>query len=660
MKSRWWLFVVGLIVATGCMSGGRSGPTDPTDRPEPTGPLVPDQQPTSIPDDTSVHVAPTDPPELTEPPPEADDPWTVPVLDELAALCGDGELGKCDDLAGAPGVTPGHRLYATKCGGRVAEQAIGCAVLFGASTPPVPIEFDSSGQDATWASSAQACESGDLQACDALRAAQAVSPTYGDYASSCGGRINVYKEDCKSFFERTQLTAVASVAPTGDAVRDANIASCQASIADACQALALDTTASPDDQKLGATCGGLNRTMLPPCTTYYVTTPWGTPTAAGGLADIAGWTSPSIDECFDGDLAACDALIGSTFDSPIIDWATTCAGRVDHVAGCQATFGGAQPPKATPPVELARTPELDALLASCTSDGADACDELAKVAPADSGYLAAGRTCGDRGPTNPCAAAAPAAPVATDPPITDAPTTDPPPTEPSVTDKASPEPPATTRLPPVPVPTTARVTVPPLPPVPTTAVPATTAPPQEVEWLIVAAGAMIAESTVTIDAPAVMVSGDTTTLTVNVETQSVPAAGKFGSYNVAPVLTGASGEAERQLLLSPLRFTVPFTPPTPGQREVSVSSIRVFLAGSAREVKLKHPATVLIKAEPPPSAPPVQPQPDLPWWEDVFNWFNKVTASLAAVVALIGSYFGLRPAYRKHKQASAGSAPVED
>lgn len=101
-------------------------------------------------------------------------------------------------------------------------------------------------------------------------------------------------------------------------------------------------------------------------------------------------------QCFDGDMGACDQLFLDTpVDSDLEAYSQTCGGRIDEVDGspnCVARFATGDP---EPPASFGDA-EFDSLAADCFDGDLGACDELFRVTPVDSEAEAYGNSCGGR------------------------------------------------------------------------------------------------------------------------------------------------------------------------------------------------------------------------------------------------------------------------
>ncbi len=131
----------------------------------------------------------------------------------------------------------------------------------------------------------------------------------------------------------------------------------------------------------------------------------GEPIPPDGLGDDAELDALA-DDCFGGDLLACDLLfLAAPVDSAYEEYGDTCGGRQpagteDYCAlgtdGTGTTNGGDGQP--VPPGDLGDDPLLDELAANCYAGDMQACDDLYWESPLDSAYEDYGNTCGGRVP----------------------------------------------------------------------------------------------------------------------------------------------------------------------------------------------------------------------------------------------------------------------
>lgn len=102
-------------------------------------------------------------------------------------------------------------------------------------------------------------------------------------------------------------------------------------------------------------------------------------------------------QCFDGDMQACDDLFAQTpVDSDLEAYSQTCGGRIDEVDGspdCVARFASASDPQEPGDFNDA---EFDRLAGECFDGDLASCDELFRVTPVGSAAEAYGSTCGGR------------------------------------------------------------------------------------------------------------------------------------------------------------------------------------------------------------------------------------------------------------------------
>jgi hypothetical protein len=109
---------------------------------------------------------------------------------------------------------------------------------------------------------------------------------------------------------------------------------------------------------------------------------------------------PLIEDCFDGNLFACDALfIVTDVGSDAERYAETCGGRLDSgdiLGGECAEEFDAEVPDGLEPGELGDDADLDRLAEGCFDGDFDDCDELFADSPIDSDYEAYAEACGGR------------------------------------------------------------------------------------------------------------------------------------------------------------------------------------------------------------------------------------------------------------------------
>ena len=111
-----------------------------------------------------------------------------------------------------------------------------------------------------------------------------------------------------------------------------------------------------------------------------------------------------IEDCFDGNLFACDALfIVTPVGSDAERYAETCGGRLDEGeisgGGCAEEFD-AEVPDGLEPGQLGDDVDLDRLADGCFGGDFEECDDLFADSPIDSDYEAYAEACGGRLPNN--------------------------------------------------------------------------------------------------------------------------------------------------------------------------------------------------------------------------------------------------------------------
>ena len=131
-------------------------------------------------------------------------------------------------------------------------------------------------------------------------------------------------------------------------------------------------------------------------------------TAGGGNEDVPPGQDPRnilgddqtlndlANQCFDGDMGACDDLFAQTpVDSDLEAYSQTCGGRIDEVEGaphCVARFGAADP---TEPDDFGDA-QFNRLAQQCFDGDLGACDDLFFQTPVGSAGEDYGSTCGGR------------------------------------------------------------------------------------------------------------------------------------------------------------------------------------------------------------------------------------------------------------------------
>jgi hypothetical protein len=120
----------------------------------------------------------------------------------------------------------------------------------------------------------------------------------------------------------------------------------------------------------------------------------------GDLGDGDGFDALA-DQCFEGDMAACDVLFLTTpLESNSEAYGDTCGGRedADEEAGCGADYAGdwEVPDGQSPSSITGDDSDFDDLAEECEEGDFAACDELSNDAESDSGYESYGLTCGGR------------------------------------------------------------------------------------------------------------------------------------------------------------------------------------------------------------------------------------------------------------------------
>ncbi len=175
--------------------------------------------------------------------------------------------------------------------------------------------------------------------------------------------------------------------PTLDELADR----CEAGDWQACDALYRISPPGSDYQEYGDTCGQ-RRAGGRWCIDEY-----GDDEAKPGEDAPGG--DPALDglfdRCADGDWPACDDLYRSAPpDSTYELYGDTCGGRNAPQGWCVDVYGGSEDEPA--PHDLGTDPHLTGLAQQCAEEDWAACDDLFRIAPADSDYRRYGDTCGWR------------------------------------------------------------------------------------------------------------------------------------------------------------------------------------------------------------------------------------------------------------------------
>lgn len=250
----------------------------------------------------------------------------------------------------------------------------------GGEVPAPTLEPTGLGDDAELDALAAQCYAGDLESCDDLyRAASADEHAeYREYADQCAGRQ-----------------------PTGSGRW--------------CVELVVETGTDDPPATTGPVASepvATDPVTTEPVSTEPVTTEPGA-IPAPTLEPVGLGDDPELDalaqECFDGDLVACDELFDLAVGPDQFDYSTyadTCAGRQPAGSGRWCVDLLDAPPASTQPVEpglaspvgLGDDPMLDSLAEQCHVGDMAACDELFRQAPFRSAYEEYGDTCAGRQP----------------------------------------------------------------------------------------------------------------------------------------------------------------------------------------------------------------------------------------------------------------------
>ena len=169
---------IGILFATGVFGGSDDDkPTgDETTAEETTG-----EETT----DPSTEDTDTDGPETTESG-TANSYGDDPALDELWDKCEGGDMEACDELYWESDISTEYEEFGSTCGGTAGATYGRCADSGGTnSSTAAPGTYGADpALDELW----DKCESGDMQACDALYWQSGIGSEYESFGSTCGGR----------------------------------------------------------------------------------------------------------------------------------------------------------------------------------------------------------------------------------------------------------------------------------------------------------------------------------------------------------------------------------------------------------------------------------------------------------------------------------------
>jgi hypothetical protein len=281
-------------------------------------------------------------------------------LIQLRDQCYAGDLIDCDNLQVA--AVPGSRIhtYGATCGGRASKPLLsGCVQAFGPGETGAPIEDFALPLEEL----ADACEAGDLEACDGLRSAPEGS-AYGIYGATCGGRTESV-ENCASEMPTPipePSPAIALDQGDIDELNDRAYA-CLGTDWGACDALsAVPPEAYPDHRAYGLSCGGRRAESQESCATSELAT---LPPAADAR-DIEDDTDERLqqlhDLCGQGRFRSCLLLANEApSGSDVAEYGRTCGGFAEDRLPdrCARLFGldtVTEPSTTTPPPTTTRPP----------------------------------------------------------------------------------------------------------------------------------------------------------------------------------------------------------------------------------------------------------------------------------------------------------------
>ncbi len=274
-------------------------------------------------------------------------------LDRLLDRCGSGDMGACDTLLGEALEGTEYWNFAFTCGERL-DGGGDCLTRV-----DLPSEYgDSPHLDELF----DACNGGDLAACDELAQAAPLATPYWEFGDSCGGRQPRGGGGC------TEIAADGQPFTYGDDPwLDELWDGCNGEDFGACQMLYEEAPVGSEYEWFGGSCGG-RLDSAEGC-------------SLAGAPDVA--LEGLAQECDSGELLACDHLREEApAGSDLAQFAATCGGRREPGPPCAFTRGDSF--------------ILDELWAGCEEGQMDACNALYFEAPVDSEYEVFGFTCGYR------------------------------------------------------------------------------------------------------------------------------------------------------------------------------------------------------------------------------------------------------------------------
>ena len=253
---------------------------------------------------------------------------------------------------------------------------------------------------------ADACEDGDLRACDDLYQRGAPASPYAAYALSCGGRLT--PPPAAGVAPNCRLRGAGHVpvgggpVPSGDSPSLGRLAEQCGTLggAEACDSLYRLAGAGNDYADYAITCGFRSVDTRPNACAGLDGIPGGRPpTGVSGDAEL----DVLAQECFAARLSSCDELYASSDRGTSYEtYAQTCGGRlVDLVErvqpSCELRFNDPVPAEVVPsPGSLGDSERLDGLADECAEGSMRACDELFYRSELNTDYENWGATCGGR------------------------------------------------------------------------------------------------------------------------------------------------------------------------------------------------------------------------------------------------------------------------
>lgn len=172
-----------------------------------------------------------------------------PALDALWDSCAGGDMAACDTLYMESPLGSEYEQFGDTCGGTQAGGAY-CDVT---AEEPAVTGSGTYGSDPALDALWDACEGGDMVACDDLYKSSALGSDYETFADTCGGRQETGTNDwCAS--DSSWTTTPDSYG--SDAALDALWDACEGGDMAACDNLFMDSPIDSEYETFGDTCGG--------------------------------------------------------------------------------------------------------------------------------------------------------------------------------------------------------------------------------------------------------------------------------------------------------------------------------------------------------------------------------------------------------------------